>query len=541
MMGVCCDLQVDVNGQEIFFVDKRILSSFSGRLSKLFGNLTGTTRNLKVIFHDLPGGAEGFELIARFCYNNGRTEINPSNISLLHCAAYFMEMTKDISGTHNLIEQTEKSLQGMGYWTWSELLVALKQCQDLVPAANSSGITEKCLDSLVARLALPSDASPSTSSPDSSGFRFSCDTRSTESVKHSYFRTNWWFEDLVVFNLDIIENVTKAMVSQKFDHVMISRFLFYFQKSRFVGASSDEKRKITETVVNLLFLLDGSSVSCKNLFGILRVASSLNVSKCCKNKLESMIGSQLDQATLDNLLFPSPHGMDYLYDVNLVLRFLKSFLLGGGCQVSSTRSRKVASLMDLYIAEVAPDSCLKPSKFVALVMALPDPARDSYDGIYRAMDMYLEVHAGLSEEEKMKVCCALNYEKLSIEACKHVAQNPKFPSRTAVQALISQQSKLKSLLQDTNHLKSFDDSPCSYIEKGSKGKKEEEGEQIVLYAKKLDLSMENEKLRANLQGMQWRVMELEKVCRKMQTQMTKIMKSRPSGPSNSRSLPKLCS
>nr|DAD38208.1 TPA_asm: hypothetical protein HUJ06_008849 [Nelumbo nucifera] len=104
-----------------------------------------------------------------------------------------------------------------------------------------------------------------------------------------------------------------------------------------------------------------------------------------------MIGSQLDQATLDNLLVPSPPGVAYLYDVNLVLRFLRSFLRGGGCWVFSARLKKVGSLMDLYIAEVAPDSCLKPSKFVALAVALPESARDSHDGIYRAMDMYLEV------------------------------------------------------------------------------------------------------------------------------------------------------
>ena len=104
-----------------------------------------------------------------------------------------------------------------------------------------------------------------------------------------------------------------------------------------------------------------------------------------------MIGSQLDQATLDNLLVPSPYGINYLYDVNLVLRFLKAFLNGRSSQLSAIRLRKVASLMDLYTAEVAPDPCLKPSKFQAIAMALPDSARDSCDELYRAMDMYLEV------------------------------------------------------------------------------------------------------------------------------------------------------
>lgn len=542
-MEICCDLEVDVNGEETFMVDKKIITSYSGRLSKLFGKTKGTTRKLKVIFHDFPGGAESFELMSRFCYNNGKTQISPYNICLLHCAAQFMEMNNSISGTHSLLEQTDKSLKEINYWTWSELLIALKQCQDLLPDVNSSVILQKCLDSLVGRLALTNEASPcpSTSSPDSSGFRFSCDTKSTESVKTSSSRATWWYEDLLILSPNLVEMLVKSMVERKFNHVIISRFLFYYHKSKFYTATSDEKRKIVETVVDMLYTLDWSSVSYKSLFRILRVSMSLNINKSSKNKLESMIGSQLDQATLDNLLVPSPYGINYLYDVNLVLRFLKAFLNGRSSQLSAIRLRKVASLMDLYMAEVAPDPCLKPSKFQAIAMALPDSARDSCDELYRAMDMYLEVHSGLPDEEKLKICCALNYEKLSAEICIHLSQNTKFPSKATVQGVVSQQYKLKSLLQGTNISQQDTDLSCTSIEIRSKGKKDETSEQVVLYAGKLDVISDNEKLKAHLQGMQWRVMELEKVCRKMQTQMAKIMKSRVSSHGHSRSLPRLCS
>ncbi|KAK6918916.1 NPH3 domain [Dillenia turbinata] len=528
-------LEVDVNGEESFFLSKRVICSYSGRLSKLFGKAAKESRNLKVIFHDFPGGSEGFELMARFCYRNGTFEINPSNVSLLHCVAHFMEMDKSVGKTHNLLEQTEKSLDEIKYWTMSELLVALKQCQDLLPNASSSGIIKRLFDSLVGRLALTSEASPcpSTSSPDSSVVRFSCDSRSTESLKNSISQATWWFEDLVVLNPNLIEMVVKLMVSQKFDHATISRFLFFYQKSKCVCATtSHEKQKIIEIAINMLYLLDQSSISFKSLFGLLRIALNLNIGKSCRNRLENMMGLRMDQATLDNLLVPSPHGTNYLYDVNLILRFLKSFLLGGIHQAPLTRLQKVASLIDMYIAEVAPDPCLKPSKFVALIVALPDSARDSYDEIYRAMDMYLQVHGVLSAEEKMKVCCTLNYDKLSSEVCMHLAQNTKFPSKCAIQALTAQQSKLKSLLHETNQ----PDSPSDFKESDCKVK-DEDSEQIVLYAGKLNVLSENEKLRAHLQGMQWRVMELEKVCKKMQTQMTKIMKSR--SPSSARSLPRL--
>ncbi|XVF30215.1 hypothetical protein REPUB_Repub16aG0038400 [Reevesia pubescens] len=127
----------------------------------------------------------------------------------------------------------------------------------------------------------------------------------------------------------------------------------------------------------MLYTLDPSSVSCKSLFGILRVVLSLNISKSSRKKLESMIGSQMDKAILDNLLIPSLYGISYLYDVNLVLRFLKVFLRRKGWQLYPIQMKKVASLIDLYMVEVAPDICLKSSKFQALLVALPDSTRDS--------------------------------------------------------------------------------------------------------------------------------------------------------------------
>ncbi|KAK6134809.1 hypothetical protein DH2020_031479 [Rehmannia glutinosa] len=536
------DLEVDVNGEEVFMVNKRVISSYSGRISKLVGKSKGVTGRLKVIFNDFPGGAANFELITRFCYNNGKVNINPLNISNLTCAAHYMEMKSSVSKTENLCEQTEKSLEEIRYWTWSELLMALKQCQNLLPGVGSLRILDNCLDSLIGRIASSCQTSPcpSISSSDSSGYRLSCDTRSTESFKNSAFKTTWWFDDLVSFDTDLIQMLVKLMVSRNFDNGIISRFLFYYQQSRFGSASADEKIKIVETVVEMLDSLDTRSVSYKSLFGILRIALNMNLSQCCRDKLENMIGSQVDRATLDNLLVPCPVRKSYLYDVNLVLRFLKSFLGKGVCCVPLSRLKKVASLMDLYLNEVAPDPCLKPSKFLALIRALPDSARDTCDGVYHAVNLYLEVHSGLSEEQKAKVCLGLNYEKLSSEAFNHLAQNSKFPSKSAVQALVSQQHKLKSLLQNSNQSTLADSLPVSF--ETTHAEKEDEGsKQIVLYAKRLSLCDENEKLKAHLQGMQWRVVELENLCRKMQIHMTKMMKSRMSSQSNAKSVPKLCS
>jgi hypothetical protein len=51
----------------------------------------------------------------------------------------------------------------------------------------------------------------------------------------------------------------------------------------------------------------------------------------------------------------------------------------------------VGRLVDKYLGEISPDQGLKVSKFLAVAESLPDSARDCYDGVYGALDIYLEV------------------------------------------------------------------------------------------------------------------------------------------------------
>lgn len=357
-----------------------------------------------MIFHDFPGGAEGFELIARYCYSLGKIKITASNIVLLSCAARFMEMGGDGHGNLNLIDQIEKSLEEISYWTWPELLVALKQCQVLLPTTDYLFVPEKVLSGLVERIALSFVASPYTSFSGNfnSTFQFSWDTERCDSLMNICRQRRWWFEDLMFLNVDFVDKVSKMMITQNFEHDLICKFLLHYRKSRFCSASQVEKCKMTEVVINLLSLLDRSTPSCKSLFNIFHVALSLKISRIYRKKLESLIGSQLDQATLDYLLVPSPCGKDYIYDVSLVLRLVKVFLFENRSWLFMSRLNKVAGLVDSYLAEVSPDSHLKPIKFVALLKVLPDFTRQSHDGLYHTMDMYLQVPSGIL---KCRIIC----------------------------------------------------------------------------------------------------------------------------------------
>ncbi|KAK7246643.1 hypothetical protein RIF29_41513 [Crotalaria pallida] len=514
-MGICCDLEVDINGEETFIVNKNILSSFSRKFSNLFANFLHTNVCLKVIFKDFPGGAHVFELIVRICYNNSSKMeiITPSNITLICSAANFLEMECDA---------IEKFLEGVRLWTWYELLEALKQCQGLFSSKSYIPILDRIVDQLIERVALSSVTSPYTCSSNRSSFQFSCDSSSNNSLRNSNCSgATWWFEHLLFLKIDLMDKVIRAMISNDFDHGIVSKFLFYYHKcSCFGGAQADEKIEITKFIINLLSLLDKRSISCKDLFNLNRIAITLKISTCCKHKIESLIGPLLDHATLDYLLLPSPHGKDYAYDVDFVLRLIHIFFLEASFELTSNRVKRVAKMMDLFLVEVAPDPHLTPSEFEELIKVLPDIARESHDQLYIAMDMYLLVHAGLSEKEKMSICCSLKYEKLSADFLRHLNRNLVFPSETKPGVHVNRQIRMKSLLQENDHLKSFFD---SIFHKSFKNNLDHVKEDVV---KRIHYA---EELRGDLEGIHIGT----------ETQLARVKKSEIH--INAMYLPKLCS
>uniref|UniRef100_A0A453DF04 NPH3 domain-containing protein n=1 Tax=Aegilops tauschii subsp. strangulata TaxID=200361 RepID=A0A453DF04_AEGTS len=100
----------------------------------------------------------------------------------------------------------------------------------------------------------------------------------------------------------------------------------------------------------------------------------------------------------------------------------------------------------------------------------------------------MQSHAELTVEERATLCRCLNYEKLTLEACKELARNRRIPPRIAVQAL--------SLQRPPNSLQSPLSSPTP--------------KRVMS-----DDEKEKETLRLNLGRMQGRVAELEMVCKEM--------------------------
>lgn len=149
----------------------------------------------------------------------------------------------------------------------------------------------------------------------------------------------------------------------------------------------------------------------------------------------------------------------------------------------------------------------------------------------------MQRRADLFREEKMSICCALNYERLSTETLKHLAQNSKFPPRKAVEAFATEQLKLRSLFHEAYNLKTLD---SLFIDAGKEIRDEkEESEQMIPFStKKLDLPTETRKRRADLQSMQWKASEFG-VCGTMEMKMTGALNLRLSFRGSTRYLPTL--
>ncbi|KAF3781304.1 Root phototropism protein 3 [Nymphaea thermarum] len=202
------------------------------------------------------------------------------------------------------------------------------------------------------------------------------------------------------------------------------------------------KRLLVETLVTLL-PPEAGSVPCGFLLRLLRIANFVGVEPMHRAEVEKRIGHQLDQASLEELLIPAfSHTSATLLDVGLVLRMVKRFVALQGGTKNTPPLAKVAKLTDCYLAEAAIDAGLTVQEFEAMAAALPNHARISDDGLYRAVDTYLKAHPGMTKSERKRMCKLIDSRKLSLDACLHAAQNERLPVRMVIQVLLCEQAKL---------------------------------------------------------------------------------------------------
>ncbi|GFY93987.1 phototropic-responsive NPH3 family protein [Actinidia rufa] len=418
---------------------------------------------------EFPGGSEAFEVTAKFCYGV-KIELSASNVAPLRCAGEVLEMTEEYS-EDNLISRTERFLSETVLKSIKDSIRTLKSCEGLMPMAETLGIVQRCIDSIGARV----------SSIDPSLFGWPVNEVEPGGCRKTTTRDSW-LEELALLSLPLFKRLIFAMKARDLSPEVIESCLIHYAKRYIPGISRSnrksssssssipserEQRELLETVIANLPVekSSSSSTATRFLFGLLRTANILNASEACRASLERKIGSQLEQATLDDLLIPSYSYLnETLYDVHCIERILGYFLDGleeisaarieDGDGTRGTRSAAlmlVGKLIDGYLSEIASDANLKQEKFLELAVALPDHARLFDDGLYRAVDVYLKVRASVATGggEREKICGVMDCQKLTLEACAHAAQNERLPLRTVVQVLFFEQLQLRHAIAGT--------------------------------------------------------------------------------------------
>ncbi|KAF4370264.1 hypothetical protein G4B88_012948 [Cannabis sativa] len=436
------DITLEVNGIT-FSLHKFPLVSRSGRIRKLVAEHRDTDIS-KVELLNLPGGAETFELAAKFCYGIN-FEIMSTNVAQLCCVSDYLEMTEEYA-KDNLGSRAEEYLDSIVCKNLEMCVEVLQQCESLLPLADELKIVCRCIDAIASKACAEQIASSFSRLEYSSSGRLHMN-------RQTKCEGDWWIEDLSVLRIDLFQRVITAMKCRGVRPESIGVSLVnYAQKELtkksslwnpssqtkvdLVSGSNGQEKLVVETIVGLL-PVEKLAVPITFLFGLLRSAVMLDCTIACRLDLERRIGSQLDIATLDDLLIPSfKHAGDTLFDVDTVHRILVNFSQQDDSEEemedasvfesdsphspSQTALFKVAKLVDNYLAEIAPDANLKLAKFLA--------------------------HQGLPEPDRKKLCKLIDFQKLSQEAGAHAAQNERLPLQSIVQVLYFEQIRLRNSL-----------------------------------------------------------------------------------------------
>ncbi|KAI3777068.1 hypothetical protein L1987_46862 [Smallanthus sonchifolius] len=196
-----------------------------------------------VTLPDFPGGSETFETAAKFCYAV-KIEVSSANVAQLRCAGEVLEMTEEYC-EDNLISKTERFLSQTVLRSLKESIKTLKSCEDLLPLAESLGIVQRCIDSIVSKA--------SSSDPSLFGWPVNEVTNSGAAALSSHeisFRKkragggDRWFDELVHLSPPFFKRLMSAIKSRDLNPEIIENCLISYAKTHIPGVNRAGRRSV---------------------------------------------------------------------------------------------------------------------------------------------------------------------------------------------------------------------------------------------------------------------------------------------------------
>ncbi|CAN6356750.1 unnamed protein product [Urochloa humidicola] len=456
-------------GDVKFYLHKFPLLSKSSRLQTLVASTNDET-NDEVDISDIPGGPAAFEICAKFCYGMIVT-LNAYNVLAARCAAEYLEMFETID-KGNLIYKIDVFLSASIFRTWKDSIIVLQSTKSLQQWTENLKVINHCVDSIASKASMdPSEIDWSYTYnrkklPSETGL----DSHWNGVRKQQTVPRDWWVEDLCDLEVCLYKKVILAIKAKgRTSSDVIGEALRAYACRRLFssldnainnGLDCTKHCTTLETIISLLPTEKGS-VSCSLLLKLLRASCLLGSGETYRNDLVKRIGTQLDRASVSDLLIPADSSDDTMYNTHVVTAILEEFMLhhkdvsepklqedddtmdvAENLMTSFSGSSKlavVAKLVDGYLSEIARDPNLPLEKFITLAESVPPASRPVHDALYRAIDVYLKEHPGLSKSEKKRLCALMDCKKLTADASAHAVQNERLPLRVVVQVLFFEQ------------------------------------------------------------------------------------------------------
>lgn len=466
---------------------QKLLASRSSKVAVLLKK--NPLQDLCNLLRDIPTDPETFELVVRFCHGFELINLSTDKIVPLCCIAHFLGMTESHS-VDNLLKKGLGLFKDRVLPSWNECVKALLRLSSSINENNINniakqaihlGLVDACLDSIIHKALVDphllllghyssSSIRPPPLPPRAAAEDDDDDGNYRPNPRRRLFLLEWESESLSTLSLRLYTAVIDAMVKHNVPSQYVAASLSeYVKKWGFLGDKykrlNKGQREVIEAVERLLPRERGL-VPCSLLFEMLRFAVSLEASSDCRNGLEMRIGTQLDQATVEDLMMMIPsHDQDqdrgggYGYakesrrqcDTECLRRILKNFYGNNNTTLDIPGIIKVSELMEEFLVAVvaASDMDLKMTTFLLLAdmtAAASRGTRRNSDGIYRAVDVYLDKNKHLTEVEREEVCQFLDYQMMSSDAVEHAARNERLPLRVVVQVLFVGQLQLRDTI-----------------------------------------------------------------------------------------------
>ncbi|KAF3501467.1 hypothetical protein F2Q69_00040356 [Brassica cretica] len=458
------DITINVDGSR-FCLHKFPLLSKSACLQKL---LSSTDKNNadEVDISGIPGGPTAFETCAKFCYGMTVT-LSAYNVVATRCAAEYLGM-HETAEKGNLIYKIDVFLNSSLFRSWKDSIIVLQTTKTFSPLSEDLKLVSLCIDAIASKACV--NVSHVEWSYTYNRKKLAEENNGADQVRAREVPHDWWVEDLCELEIEFYKRVIMNIKSKGvLGGEVIGEALKAYGYRRLSGFNKGvmeqgdlvKHKTVIETLVWLL-PSEKDSVSCGFLLKLLKAATMLNSGETVKEQLVRRIAQQLEQASVAELLIKSHQESETsLYDVDLVKKIVVEFMARNqnseievedddeGFEVqevkkfpgilSEASKLMVVKLIDGYLTEIAKDPNLPASKFIDLAESVSSISRPAHDGLYRAIDMYLKEHAGITKGEKKRMCKLMDCRKLSVEACMHAVQNDRLPLRVVVQVLFFEQ------------------------------------------------------------------------------------------------------